>query len=520
LEPFTNIESGDIVMLKKTTIREAPGVGIAGAVVLAALMACGDAPALPGEAAVTPATRPVLGGSPLPLENDTTIAAALSATFRNAVEATLPAVVFVSVEREFRGPERFLPIPEEWRRFFGLPDEGVELPPQRGSGTGFMIEHRNKVVILTNNHVVADAAHVRIRLQDGRELAASVVAGDPTTDVAVMRLEDDVGRFPTGQIGSSDALRVGDWVLALGNPLGLDFTVTAGIVSAKGRQLTGRPTALESFIQTDAAINPGNSGGPLIDLHGRIVGINSAISGGAYFVGYGFAVPIDLAMRVVDDLIEYGHVRRPRLGVRVSDVTAVDAAAYGLDEVAGADINTVEEGSPADEAGLEIGDVIVALDGEPVPDATALTTSLAEYEPGDRVTVTVVRDGRRRDFSVSLSEFPPPEAEGVSETEPPEASRSETVLGFRVEALTPLMADELGHDRDAGVVVSGVEPFSEAARAGISVGQMVLRINNRVVERPDEVESIVSSLSPGAVVSIRVLDPGLGETIINYRTRP
>ncbi|MGD8869018.1 MAG: Do family serine endopeptidase [Gemmatimonadales bacterium] len=450
-----------------------------------------------------------------PAEIDTVTANSLSAAFRGAAHAVLPSVVFVAVEREAAtsAPER-VPIPEPFRRFFEFPEPQYELPPQRGSGSGFILDEAGH--ILTNNHVVAQSSRIRVRLLDGREFDAEVVGADPNTDIAVIQVQGDADNLPTAPLGDSDALQVGDWVLALGNPLGLDFTVTAGIVSAKGRQLTGRATALEAFIQTDAAINPGNSGGPLIDLRGRVVGINSAIYGGPRFVGYGFAVPENLARRVADDLIEYGYVRRPRLGVGVSDVTAVDAEVYKLDQVSGAEVNTVDEDSPAAEAGLEVGDVIVAVDGEPVPDATALTTRLAQHQPGDELTLSVIRDGRRIELTATLGEFPHPE-EGSTGT----AGRpgGEAILGFAVRPLTAEIAARLGFNEERGVVVSEVGRFSAAANAGIRSGQLVLRLNGQRMENVGDFRAIASSIDPGDVVSVRVRDPEIGETIINYRTR-
>ena len=446
---------------------------------------------------------------------DTAAARALSAAFRAAAHRALPAVVYVFVEREGPTGARAVPIPEPFRRFFEFPEPEWEPPPQRGNGSGFILDAEGNII--TNDHVVADASRITVRLLDGREFDAEVVGSDPTTDVAVIRPAEEVEDLPHVELGNSDDVQVGDWVLALGNPLGLDFTVTAGIVSAKGRQLSGRETALESYIQTDAAINPGNSGGPLIDLQGRVIGVNSAISGGPRFVGYGFAVPANLARRVVDDLLEYGYVRRPRLGIRISSVTAVDAEAYGLEEVAGAEVNTVEEGSPADEAGLEIGDVIVALDGEPMDDATALTTALAERQPGEEVVLTVIRDGKRRRLTAKLGEFPHP---GKGERAAAGERGAEELIGFSVEPLTPDIAGRLDYDVDRGVVISNVKRYGAAAAAGVRPGQLVLRLNGQRVRSVAEFRSAARSLEPGDVVSLRVRDPDVGETIINYRTEP
>src|SRR5690606_6824878 len=262
--------------------------------------------------------------------------------------------------------------------------------PREGSGSGFIFDSRGYV--MTNRHVVADADEVIVTLSDGREYRATVVGTDPMTDVAVIRIDPNGGKpLPVATLGSSEDLQVGDWVLALGNPLGLDFTVTAGIVSAKGRNVgilrrEANLSAVEAFIQTDAAINPGNSGGPLADLTGRVVGVNTAIaSATGFYAGYGFAIPIEVARKVANDLIEHGVVRRPRLGVLVEEINATDAEVYGLDEVAGAEVKQVQEGTPAAKAGLKVGDVIVGLDGVPIRTATQLISSLAQREPGEKV---------------------------------------------------------------------------------------------------------------------------------------
>ncbi len=443
------------------------------------------------------------------------LAVVLSSAFRNAAQAVLPSVVYVSVEREPRSQAMTAPIPEAFRQFFEFRQPNAELPPERNTGSGFTFDSEGRII--TNHHVVADASRITVRLLDGREMDAEIVGSDATTDIAVIKINNAPNDLPVAQFGDSDALQVGDWVLALGNPLGLDFTVTAGIVSAQGRRLSGNATALESFIQTDAAINPGNSGGPLIDLQGRVIGINSAITGGSRFVGYGFAVPSALAMRVVDDLLEYGYVRRPRIGAQVSDVTAVDAEAYGLDEVSGAEINSVDDDSPAGRAGLEIGDVVVALDGEEVENANDLTTALAERDPGDEVTLTVVRDGRRRNISVELGEFP--RAEEGDNTTPVRSDDAAQLLGFSVEPLTRAIANRLDLDVEDGVIINEVRRYSPAASAGIRPGQVVVRINGRELDSMSDFRAVAREIDPGEVVSVRLIDRELGETIVNYRTR-
>ena len=441
------------------------------------------------------------------------IASALSSAFRSAADRALPAVVQVASEREARrapAPRQF----QEFFRFFGIPGDEMQIPPQAGVGTGFIIDTAGHII--TNAHVVSGSDRVRIRLADGREFSASVTGHDESTDIAVVKIRPDGReRLPIVTFGTADSLRVGDWVLALGNPLGLDFTVTAGIVSARGRQLSGRRGAVEAFIQTDAAINPGNSGGPLVDLHGRVVGVNTAIAGGPRFVGYGFAVPIDLARRVVTDLLAHGYVRRPRLGVLVSDVTAVDAEAYRLPNVRGAEVNTIEAGSPAAAAGVQVGDVIVALDGAPVDDATELTTTLARRQPGDQVRLTIMRGGSRREISVRLGEFERP---ARRDGEPaPVAAASGPTLGLRIQPITPEIRSRYSLATSDGTVITSVEPFSPAAAAGARPGQVIVQINGTPVRSVDDARRIAGTLRAGSVASLRVRDPELGETIINYR---
>ncbi|HUF13066.1 MAG TPA: trypsin-like peptidase domain-containing protein [Longimicrobiales bacterium] len=441
---------------------------------------------------------------------------ALSSAFRDAAERALPAVVFVAVEQAGGGAGA---VPDRLREFYGLPDEGR---PLEGSGSGVIYDASG--LVLTNHHVVAGAQTIRVRLMDGREYPAALVASDPTTDVAVLRIEPAPGEtLPTAPTGDSDALRVGDWVLALGNPLGLDFTVTAGIVSAVGRRLNQRAGALESYIQTDAAINPGNSGGPLIDLMGRVVGINTAISG-PRFIGYGFAVPIELAQRVATDLVALGYVRRPMLGVNIEDITEVDAEIYGLSTIAGAEVKRVEPQSAADRAGLRIGDVIVQLDGAPVRDATGLTARLARRHPGDEVELTVVREGELRRFTTRLGEFPYQRPPAAASGAPASTGRR---LGFDVAPLTPEAARDFTRAaRDAGiaapqdgVLVTTVTPYSAAANAGIRAGQIVLRMNGAEVDDLDDFQEGAAALEPGDAVSLRILDAALGETIVNFRAR-
>ena len=359
---------------------------------------------------------------------------------------------------------------------------------------------------------------------DGREYTAQVIGSDPNTDVGVIKIEPRNGeQFTPAPFGSSDETHVGDWVIAIGNPLSLQFSVTAGIVSAKGRNLgildreVAAGTALESFIQTDAAINPGNSGGPLIDLRGRVVGINSAIeSPTGYFAGAGFAIPIDLARKVAGDIIEFGHVRRPRLGVEVRGVSAADAEEFRLPSVAGAVMAAVTPGQPADRAGIEMGDVVVGLNGSPIRTQAQFMEELARLRPGERARLDIIRYGQRLQKTVQLGEF-------ENETRPvaarPARPRSEELLGFSAMQITPQIAQQLGVSaRTTGVIVHEVDQFSPAAGI-VFPGDQVVRINRRDVNSVQEVERISESLKSGQVVSV-VLKRGDREPrIVNYRVR-
>jgi serine protease Do len=463
-------------------------------------------------------------------EVDTATAFRLSNTFRAAADRALPAVVYIGVVREPRpGAQRngqVPQLPDEFRRFFSWPAPFEMQPtPQQGTGSGFIIDDSGH--IMTNHHVVSGADRITVSLVDGREYDARLVGSDEATDVAVVKIEAGPSdALPVAVLGSADELRIGDWVIALGNPLGLNFTVTAGIVSARGRQLRRgsspadeRAPPLEAFIQTDAAINPGNSGGPLVDLFGRVVGMNTAISA-QNFVGHGFAVPIDLARRVAADLLEHGHVRRPRIGVTVTDVSAVDAEVYGLPGIRGAQITSVQEGLPGAQAGLRPGDVVLAIDGRSIGNATDLTTTLARRQPGEQLTFTIWRDGRETSVRVRLGEFPRPARQAAAAAD---ATRPADRIGFSVVPVTADEAARLGLPREAGLLIDQVTPFGPAAGrvAPRSSGtpQLLRSVNGQAVRTTSEFDAAVSRLQAGNAVSLRVIDPELGEMVVNYRMR-
>jgi serine protease Do len=441
----------------------------------------------------------------------------LAASFRAASREALAGVVHVQVEalpRQVSQP-RTPEIPG-FPGFPGAPDNPRS--PRLGSGSGFIISADG--YILTNDHVVENATRVTVTLTDRRQFEATVVGRDPNTDVAVLKVE--AAGLPTVRIGNSDAMEVGDWVLALGYPLSLGETVTAGIVSAKGknlgimRQNESAVAPLEHFIQTDAAINPGNSGGPLVNLRGEAVGINSAIASptGSYS-GYGFAVPIALAKRVADDLIRYGAVRRPRLAVEIRDVEPADVEVFGLRSADGSVVAVVQEG-PAKSAGVRMGDVVVAVDGRPIRDTGDLMERIALRQPGDRVALDVIRYGETLRLAVTLGAFDSAPATPAAASAP--ARDPVGRLGFAAAEIDPALASRLGLRPDArGVIITRVEPAGPAPRS--LEGLRVDRVNGREIQTAEDLAGAASGLRPGDVVSIVGTRPTGEETIVNYRLR-
>jgi serine protease Do len=440
---------------------------------------------------------------------------ALGQSFRAASRAAREGVVHVQVEAAPRQARQELP-------FRGTPFEDFfrEMPapgPRAGSGSGFIISPDGYV--LTNNHVVESATRVTVTLQDRRQFDATVIGRDPNTDVAVLKV--DATGLPTVAIGSSDELEVGDWVLALGYPLSLGETVTAGIVSAKGRSIgimqsnQGAAAPLEHFIQTDAAINPGNSGGPLVNLRGEVVGINTAIASptGTY-AGYGFAVPISLAKRVADDLIRYGAVNRPRLGVEIKNVEPADIDVFRLADANGAVVARLQEGA-AKAAGIQLGDVIVAVDGAPIRDTGELMERVALRQPGERVVLDVVRYGERKRMTVTLGAF----ERAAVERSASERSERDSVgqLGFAAADLTPQLAAQLQIRGSGGVVITQVEPGGPAPRN--LQGLRIERLNGQEINSVDDLRAASRRLGPGSAVSIIGRDPSGEQTIVNYRLR-
>jgi serine protease Do len=458
----------------------------------------------------------------------------LSEAFINVSNVVTPAVVRIEVVRARGGGNGAQGVPEQFRRFFDIP-EGQDLPPQRSGGSGFIISEDGYV--LTNDHVVSGADEISVTTPDRRTYSAELIGADPTTDVAVIRILAPDEVFPTLSFGDSQELMVGEWILAVGNPgfggsgTQLDYTVTAGIVSAKGRSLQllsqelarnpdFRPAdagfAIEDFIQTDAVINPGNSGGPMVNLRGQVVGINSAIaSQTGFYQGYGFAIPINLARRVMEDLIEYGAVRRPWMGIQMVNIQPEDAEYYGLPEVQGALIQDVTSGSPAEDAGVERADVIVALDGQPVTTSGNLQNRVAQLRPGDQITITVYRDKAPRDITIRLGQAPinqaPVEQPRVAET------RTEEKLGIEVAPLDSELADRFNQPEAEGIVITDIRAGGPANRRGIFTGERILEVDGQPIESEADLQAALDAVEPGQVVSLLLMPPGGGSRIVNVR---
>ena len=409
---------------------------------------------------------------------------ALSEAFSYAAGKISPSVVAVravkhfkpSAERRGRTPlpqlPEGLPFDNDFlRRFFGerFPNQ---LPPQEGLGSGVIVSAAG--YILTNNHVVGNADEVTVVLQDNKELHAEVVGKDPLSDLAVIRV--NAKDLPAAKLGNSDELKVGEWVVAAGNPFGLNDTITAGIVSAKGRS-NMRIAEYEDFIQTDAAINPGNSGGPLVNLRGEVVGINTAIaSRGGGNNGVGFAIPISMAKSIMETLIGKGHVTRGWLGVGIQRLDEDMARSFGYDSTEGALIGDVIKDGPAEQAGLKQGDIVTAYDGAKIKDVTQFRNLVAAAEPGTKAKLEVFRDGQTKTIPVKLAQRS--DERGVAESGQGETDE----LGVTVANITPEVRRALGLGGDAeGVAVTDVDPNGAAYRAGLREGQVILDVQGKPV---------------------------------------
>ena len=446
--------------------------------------------------------------------------------FAQVARAVSPSVVFIQVETGGSEPaqaEHAVPAPEDWpfgdelfKRFFGDRFPGMPRTPKReephsdrratGQGSGFVFESRDglladKTYIMTNNHVVEDADRIRVQFQDGREFDATVTGRDPQSDVAVIEIA--TGGLPALPIGDSSKLEVGEWVVAIGNPFGLSHTLTAGVVSATGRTSLGI-SDYEDFIQTDAAINPGNSGGPLVNLDGEVVGMNTAIfsrSGG--YMGVGFAIPVNLARAIADQLIASGEVTRGFLGIVIQQLTRDLAESFGIDPGQGIVVAQVSEDSPAAKAGIRQGDVILEYRGRPVSDVGDFRNQVSLTTPGSSQELIVLREGERQTLTVTIGT--------LSDSEVASSGSTQTAdeLGLTVQTLTQELAEQLDVKEGEGVVVTEVRRGSIAAMAGIDPGTLILQVNRKDVNSAAEFDAAVKAAGDSKRVLLLVRKEGM-----------
>lgn len=438
--------------------------------------------------------------------------------FSGVASKATPAVVFIQVEKQvpagnmqyyFNNPYDLFG-EEFFERFFGRQHPPRQQPRRRhpqqmfkqtGQGSGFLISKDG--YILTNTHVVGDVDKITVRLADGREFSAKRIGADAKTEVALIKIEAKED-LPYLEIGKPDELKIGEWVIAIGNPFGLKETLTVGVVSAKGRSNIGI-TDYEDFIQTDAAINPGNSGGPLLNIDGKVVGINTAIysrSGG--YMGIGFAVPIDMAIGIKDQLIATGKVTRGYIGVFLNpgEVTQEMAASFGRSEAGGVLIAEVQKEGPADKAGIKSGDILIELNGKKIEGNTGFRNDVARIMPNKEAEVLLFRDGKTRKVTVTVEAFPEEEQAADAGGESGGAALLEK-LGLQVQDLTNEIAQQLGYGNPQGVVISDVMQGSVAEEAGLRPGMLILEVNRAEVKNAKQFEATVGK-AKGSSVLVRV----------------
>jgi serine protease Do len=436
---------------------------------------------------------------------------ALEDAFASVADRVMPSVVNVSVKPKKvppgeggqppEGEQRFRDFfgPEFYDRFF---KRRAPRDDARAAGSGVIVDARG--YILTNAHVVENAAEIEVRLSDDRKFVATLVGRDPKTDLAVVKVDPGAAGLPVAQFGDSDKLRIGQWAIAIGNPFGLDRTVTVGIISATGRTRVGVAT-YEAFIQTDASINPGNSGGPLLNLDGRVIGINTAIVSSGQ--GIGFAIPINMAREVMTQLIAKGRVVRGWLGVAIQDLTDDLAAGFGVSSRGGVLVADVVKDGPAEAAGMKPGDIIVELSGGPIKEVTELQKRVAAIPPGRAAALTVLRDLKPTKLTVKIGEQPGEETAVA-------AGPKGAALGVTVEPLTEEAAETYGLRGRSGVLVTDVVAGSAAEAAGIKEGDLVLEVNRRRVGTVEEFNAAMGALKPDEVVPVQIERSGGGRQYV------
>ena len=429
------------------------------------------------------------------------------ASFSELARQAQPGVVNIRTVKTVEGGGRV------FRHFFGNPferknpfddfgpfsdDRGPDFK-QRSLGSGFIIDREGHIV--TNNHVIEGADEIKVRLSNEKEYDAEIVGRDPNTDLALIKIKGAADLVPL-KMGDSDQITVGSWVVAMGSPFGLEQTVTAGIVSAKGRVIGNGP--YDDFIQTDASINPGNSGGPLLNMNGEVVGINTAIV--AQGQGIGFAIPVNLARGIIRQLEESGSVTRGWLGVGIQDLTPELAEYYGIKDKKGVLVAKVFEGDPADKAGIKANDIIIAVDGKPVSTSRDLTGTIANIPVGKNTPITILRDGKEKTVKVKIAKRDDSEQQARREPE------QNDQLGIQIAEMTPEMAKRFGHsETEKGVLVVGVESGSKAAESGLRQGDLVKEVNRKPVTAVSELRA---ELKKNDKIQLLVKRPNAGFIVI------
>jgi serine protease Do len=426
--------------------------------------------------------------------------------FIAAANRILPAVVTIQSEMMISAVPQ-----DEEHRFFWEQHEGDDLEFfQRGTGSGIIIS--KKGYILTNYHVVENATSFNVTLYDKREFKGKLIGGDPNTDIALLKIEND--DLPTAIMGNSDSVKIGEWVMAVGSPLNFTSTITAGIISALGRdiRIIDRQYGVENFIQTDAVINPGNSGGALVNLNGEVIGINTAIATRTgLYQGYGFAIPSNLAKKIVNDMLRFGEVRRGLLGVSITNVDSRVAKGVGLPKPMGVLVQGLQEGMPAEKAGLKVGDIILKVNGEEVVSVNDLQIKIASKNPGQVVQLKVWRDKQERTYNVRLGKAPVSPASD-NQKQQPELKKFKN-LGMKIRNLTS--AEKSRFDVSEGVFVDEVKAGSPAYEGGIFKGFVLISLDGQPIMNEKDFEKKISKYKKGDVLKFSARSPGLNNTYDN-----
>ncbi len=437
---------------------------------------------------------------------------AIPQSFSSLAEKASPAVVNIRTVKTIKGGGRVFrhfkrgpfgeddPMRDFFDRFFG--ENRQHDFKQRSLGSGFIIDKEGYIV--TNNHVVESADKIEVLLKDEKKFDAEIVGRDVSTDLALIKIKS--GRnLPVLKFGDSDAVKVGQWVVAIGNPFGLDHTITAGIISAKGRVIGSGP--YDDFLQTDASINPGNSGGPLINMKGEVVGINTAIIAGGQ--GIGFAIPVNLAKGIIDQLKNSGEVTRGWLGVGIQDISDEVAEYYGIEEKIGVQVTEVFPGDPADMAGVKLKDIILSVNGKKVSTARELTGVIADTGVGDTVRIKVLRNGTTETFKIKIAKR---EDAKVSASRTPKEHKDE--IGIRVTELTPELARRFNIKEAGGVIVAGIEPGSKAAESGLIVHDIIKEVNHRNITTVNDLNKAIGKTKDGETINMFIWRMNRGFLVI------